>query len=293
MRLPLFLPGVVFLVTVVLPAGADDPAERVLRSEALTVRFDEIGRIRGARFFRDASEHPVTAETRILGCRFNDEVEATSLPGGGLRFVKRFATLDNDLGELWKGTVVERFMPHEDGIRWEVEIRGEGAPWSTPVETRIHWPDAERSLFWTAWGDPRPDGGDWIDPLRPGPFRDRAFLYGGRHAHKDPNTFALPMASLLDPARDDGLTVALSPEDLVLNLRMRTTRDGDLIFAREHHRIDANRAVCFALDLVAHPADWRGGVQWARPSLSRIFRSARTRSPRHGRVRRLLHPLPV
>jgi hypothetical protein len=66
----------------------------------------------------------------------------------------------------------------------------------------------------------------------------------------------------LDARQDVGLSVVLSPEDLILDLKMETAADGSLIFHRANHRISNKNIVRFALDLVAHPADWRSGLGW-------------------------------
>ncbi len=59
-----------------------------------------------------------------------------------------------------------------------------------------------------------------------------------------------------------GLSLALSPADRVIELDLVTTRQGELVFSRSNNRIAKDRPVRFAMDLVAHPADWRAGLAW-------------------------------
>ena len=235
-----------------------EPAQYTLSAQNLEVRLSENGRVVGIVAGPQGAEKPVTAETLLAGCRLQGAVRAASIGRGAVEFEKLFVS---EAGTR-SAVVVERFVPCKDSIRWEVEVRGTKEPWSTPIETRLHWPEPARSAFWTAWGDPRPEGGGWADPLQPGPWRDREFLYGGHHPYKDPNTFALPLASILDRSEESGMSLVLSPEDLILTMKMATTAQGALTFSRENHRLCEDNVVRFAADLTAHPADWRGGVGW-------------------------------
>ncbi|MDD2764869.1 MAG: hypothetical protein PHE83_12950 [Opitutaceae bacterium] len=70
------------------------------------------------------------------------------------------------------------------------------------------------------------------------------------------------MASILEADRDVGLSLVLSPQDLLLDLTLSNTSDGGLTFHRLCHRISSKTPVCFAADLVPHEADWRGGLRW-------------------------------
>ena len=135
-------------------------------------------------------------------------------------------------------------------------------PWSTPIETRLAWPDAGHTKFWTAWGDSRVGkAAGWQDPLEPATWEKRDLSYGGR-SHKESQAFSLPLATSLDETKDLGMSVVASPEDLILEMRLRTTKDGHLTFSRANHRISSSRPVRFALDLTPHAADWRSGVAW-------------------------------
>ena len=238
-------------------ASAAEPPKFDVVSGTLGVRLSADGKIESLRFAGDVAGRPWTAETALAGCRQEPDVRATRLDGG-VQFTKTFVHKKTQQRAL----LVERFLPQKDSIRWECEIRGEGAPWSTPLETRFRCADAEQTRFWTTWGDRRLTGEGWSDPLQPASWSNRVFSYGGVYPEKDRNAFSVPLACILDAERDVGLSVVLSPEDLILDLKMETTGEGDLVFCRANHRISGKNAVRFALDLVAHPADWRGGLAW-------------------------------
>jgi len=138
-------------------------------------------------------------------------------------------------------------------------VVGMGDPWSVPIETIIEWPEPARARFWTAWGDPRVEQArEWSDPLEPVPFLDRQLRYGSTTFQRS-DGFCLPLATVLEAADDLGVTVALSPEDLLLDMDLRVTAGGGIVFSRTKHRISASSPVRFSMDIVSHAADWRGG----------------------------------
>ncbi|MBI4892934.1 MAG: hypothetical protein HY821_20085 [Acidobacteria bacterium] len=180
-------------------------------------------------------------------------------------------------GAARQARVTERFSAGRNSIRWEVEIRGDGAPWTAPVHTRIGYPAAAGTKFWTAWSDPvaPPDGKPlkkWSDPLRLRPPETRRLWYGAPYfTYGQPgigfcpfsgDLLAMPIASYFEPARDFGLSVVLSPEGEWFDLTLDTTAQGQSDFARHYHRLGGGAVMRFALDLAVHEADWRGGLRW-------------------------------
>ena len=77
-------------------------------------------------------------------------------------------------------TLVERFRPTADSIRWEIELTSAGPPWSTAISTQLHYPATPQSRFWTAWSDPEHRSDGWRDPLVLMPFADRSWSYQGK-----------------------------------------------------------------------------------------------------------------
>ena len=53
--------------------------------------------------------------------------------------------------------MVERFIPTKDPVRWEIDLDGQGPPWTTAIQTRLRFAKPEAKKFWTTWGDSRQD----------------------------------------------------------------------------------------------------------------------------------------
>jgi hypothetical protein len=101
---------------------------------------------------------------------------------------------------------------------------------------------------------------------------ERKFFYGAPPFDRNdngtgylptsPELISIPLATFAEPASDAALSVVLSPADLLLDMTLNTAADGSLVFSRLSHRIGAGRPIRFALDLVPHEADWRGGLRF-------------------------------
>ena len=104
-------------------------------------------------------------------------------------------------------------------------------------------------------------------------FRDRTFYYGSvplRYARATNywympifnDVFCIPMATVAEEGNDVGMSIALSPDDTLLDMTMDTTAAGGIKFSRLFRRITEQAPVDFAMDLTAHEPDWRGGLRW-------------------------------
>lgn len=232
-----------------------------VRSSRLTVGLNEHGEIDELILRPEPGKkvtRKVTGRTVLVGCSVRQS-EARKLADGSLEFRK---ALIYDRGAQ-ACLLRERFMPTASGsIRWEIEILGEGGPWSTPIETHLVWPVAAETKFWTTCGDSRPEGASgWNDPLIPAVFAERKLSYGGKTVEGG-QAFSVPVATVLEAGNDAGLSLALSPADVVPEMNLMTTPEGSIVFSRLYNRISKERTARFTLDLVAHPADWRGGLGW-------------------------------
>jgi hypothetical protein len=235
-------------------AATEDGAPIEVHSGGLTVKLSADGRVISAKLGENRLPRTLTAETLLAGCRIDGKTTVKTL-ADGVEFVKPLvhdATKNRCL-------LVERFLPGKESIRWEIEIRGQGGPWTTDIATRLQYPDAQNACFWTAWSDPDQHGG-WQDPLVFRPFADRLWNYNGGPG--EPNLVAVPLVTIVEPAGDLGLSLVLSPEDILLDQQLKTTVAGGLTWTRSKYRIGADRPLRFAMDLVTHPADWRGGLRW-------------------------------
>ena len=225
-----------------------------VRSKALTVRLSDEGRIVEAELGRNHLRRAMTAETLLAGCR-PDGKTTVQRRADGVAFIKPL------VHEASKNRclLVERFLAGPESIRWEIDIRGQGGPWTTDIATRLEYPTAPNARFWTAWSDPDQHDG-WQDPLVFRPFADRLWNYNG--GPSDPNVVAVPIMTIVEPAADLGLSLILSPEDILLDQGLKTTAAGSLTWTRSKYRIAAARPLHFAMDLATHPADWRSGLAW-------------------------------
>ena len=160
----------------------------------------------------------------MAGCRGKKRFASQRLAGGGVEFEKRFV----DKTGRHRGILVERFLPTKDSIRWELEVRGQGrtvehadrnepelaASRAEPLLDRLGRSPARRQRL-----DESPASGRMARP--------RVFLRRTQSYFKEPGTFSLPLATILDEKRDAGLSLVLSPDDLVLTMKMRTTKQGN------------------------------------------------------------------
>jgi hypothetical protein len=190
-----------------------------------------------------------------------------------------------------KVQLTERFRPTATSVRWELELSPGGEPWTTRIETQLHYPVSSGVRFWTAWSDPeRHETGksagmaqekEWRDPLVAMPVKDLKLWYGATpFRYEEPllgfipsggDLFAIPLATFLEPAKDAGFSVVLSPRDTLLDLGLESTAGGDLTFSRLHHRLGGPQPVQFSLDLITHEADWRGGLRWMTSEYPEYF----------------------
>ena len=128
-------------------------------------------------------------------------------------------------------------------------------------------PDSKRD----EWGQPV-SAYEWSDPLIPMPFTNSTFYYGAPPVtYENPriayipiqhNLICIPMCTMLEEKDNTGLTIALSPEDNIIDMDMKTKEDGSISFERLHNRISEESTVSFSLDLVAGQSDWRQSLQW-------------------------------
>ena len=59
-----------------------------------------------------------------------------------------------------------------------------------------------------------------------------------------------------------GFSLALDPGDSVIEIDLNTDAQGEIVFSRTNSRISKDRPVRFAMDLIAHAADWRAALGW-------------------------------
>jgi hypothetical protein len=238
------------------PNGIVEPVKYLLTSPNLQVGLSSQGSIVSARIGKSKLPMALRCGTLLRGCTRAGAVTSRQTPGGGVEFRMREKDDQNQCCD-----VVERFAPDGSSIRWTTEICGIGAPWSTSVETRIGYPASAGTRFWAPWSSPDRSS-DWKNPLVLRPMVSASWKYGSSPA--DPDYISLPIATIAEPATDSGLSAVFSPADTYLDTALHTTASGTLRFARYNYRISAARPLQFTVNLVAHEADWRGGLRWMR-----------------------------
>ncbi len=248
----------------------------------LVVQLNASGEIAGCLVGQQKLGWPVTGGTRLAGCRPEGQPLARELPGGGWLFTRKW------IGQPGHAcTVTDQFTPAGNSVRWEVDIAGEGAPWSTVIETCLRTAP-ENTALWAPWSDPRMGakvlppadsalvppgaGGNWADPLQPRPFAEATLWYGAPPFRYDNPRIAfcpfsgdllcIPLATLSRERDGVGLSLALSPVDPILDLALSVKAAGELAFQRSFLRLSDQAHVRFAADLTAHEAGWRGGLRW-------------------------------
>jgi hypothetical protein len=116
------------------------------------------------------------------------------------------------------------------------------------------------------------EGLNWSDPLVLVPFSSRVYWYGAppweqanQHVNFcpfDPDVISIPAMCVIDEAARTGFSIVLDPGDLILDMTVEVTADGRITFKRLHHKITANDANEFSLDLVFHEPGWRASMAW-------------------------------
>jgi len=171
-----------------------------------------------------------------------------------------------------KCMLADRFTADGGSLRWEIDIKGYGSPWTTPIDTVLTWPNVSHFKFWTAWqdpvqGHPSTHMGDsdfaWVDPLEPQPFRNRTWTYG-----EAPDTnwwsgdvFTVPLLMILKPG-GRALSVIQAPGDFMPEASLVSSSEGSVVLCRSQRRLGEGRTVRFSMNLVSGPADVRDPLRW-------------------------------
>jgi hypothetical protein len=249
----------------------------------LTLRLDTNGEIVGLKIGKDGREVPFSGGTRLVQCGQMHPSQVQRLPDGAVLVTR---IVEDSNGNAC--SISDRFSPTADSIRWDVDIYGEGKPWSTSIITGLRWPVTKNTKYWTTWSDPdmtargwrEPsiDRPPWHDPLEARAFADTARWYGGNPIVIEPpisgDSFSVPLLSILEPDCGTGFSFIHSPEDSVFQMRLVTAADGHIEFQHRYHRLGAGNHVRFSMDLVGHAADWRGGLAWMSKRYADYFEPA-------------------
>jgi len=242
-------------------------AKYEVSAPGITARIDSQGKLVNFLAGGRKLEWPLTGRTRMAGCHLAGDI-AVSKTGGSYSFTRKLA---NASGHAC--TVTDRFSPTPDSIRWEIEISGNGTPWSTDILTELEYPTTTETRFWTAWSDPEHQTEGWRDPRVLMPFSNTRWSYSNLQfmSPTKGDFFAIPLLTVAEPATDTGISLIISPEDTLLDLWLQTRGNGSMRLTRQKHRLGGGNIVKFSMDIVAHEAGWSGGLRWMTERYPQFF----------------------
>ncbi|MEN6534427.1 MAG: hypothetical protein ABFD89_12235, partial [Bryobacteraceae bacterium] len=240
--------GMLAAVALFCIADASAAENLTVRSGALAVEVSVEGHIVAVRSGQHRLRRAVDSSTVLAG--FTEEGTAVTrrVAEGGVEVARSLV----DASKARRCRLVERLTPGRESIRWEIEIQGSGTPWTTAIQTHLRYPATPGVRFWTAWSDPenqnvapqRRPVAKWNDPLAARPLNQLKYFYGTPiFTYEDPNPrvsplcgdlLSIPIATFMEPNRDFGVSLILSPEDDLLDLTLATDGNGGIEFARYH-----------------------------------------------------------
>ena len=262
------------------------PTKFRVRAPGLEIELSEEGEIVGVTLGSAGLRRALRGSTALAHGTNAGGAAARELTGGGVEFTRQIVHAPS--GQ--RAALTERFLPAKDSVRWEIEIRGAAEPWSTGIETRLHWPVSNSTRFWTAWEDPEQKRDVWRDPLVLRPLVNKRLWYGAARWDEElsgpgyqPNRgdgFVIPLLTLAEPEQGGALSLVLSPEDPLLELTLTVRQDGAFVFSRNDHRLSQTNTVRFAHGLgrarsrlarraAVDDAALRGVLPSAKPARSR------------------------
>jgi len=263
-----FFSVILFLLFEQIAYGTTQNAGTAVRSGPLTVYISANAEITEVRLANRRLTRAVRGSTVLEGCTAQGGVAKRKLAGDGVEFRRQMVHRATN----HKVQLTERFTSAPNSVRWELELSPGGEPWTTPVQTQFSYPVSSGVRFWTAWSDPEQQENGWRDPLVAMPLRDLKLWYGAPPFRYDEpllgfipfrgDLFSIPLATFLEPEKDVGFSIVLSPRDTLLDLSLETTAGGNLTFSRLFHRLSGTQPVQFSLDLITHEDDWRGALRW-------------------------------
>ncbi len=255
---------VLCLIACVVAGGAAvaglPPSQSVVAARGLTLQIDAMGRISGGTVGEGKLPMVVSGGSALEGFTTVGTAAVQSRAGGGCEITRRMEDARKRVCR-----VTDRFTPAESSIRWEMEVVSDARkPWTAPLELVLKTEAKPSSRFWTAWvngtvssNNSISDGTNWGDPLAPMALMDRTWKYGNGRG-----SICIPIASVLEPKSDTGLSLVLSPEQPLLLAELSNNPDGTFLFRHKLLRLGGGKRVKLTADIVAHEADWRGGLRW-------------------------------
>ncbi|MCK9413529.1 MAG: hypothetical protein M0Q53_14610 [Prolixibacteraceae bacterium] len=259
-----------------------------IREAGIALQFSENGEITGLLLGESKIPFLISGGTLLDGLTVRGKVVMEYLKkNGSYKFTR---TVADSLGHTCTQTDV--FTPDKGSIRWEVAISSDDSPWTTAIISRMKCARPQETLIWAPWGSADFSGtvstpklselikkgktmesGGWSDPLVPVGFLDRNWHYGNvaQICPIADDFVALPLFTLLVPESDLGLSLVLAPDDVLLNMDLSVSDNGQFQYTRSNYRIGSGRTLIFTMYLVPHEASWRGGLRFLTQRYPRYF----------------------
>lgn len=102
------------------------------------------------------------------------------------------------------------------------------------------------------------------------------------YSWNDGQSYVLPLVSVMDPAKDSALTLALPPDVNIPHLQVAWSGARVLCLRMEHRGIGGGRPTTIRLLLYAHPADYRSVLKAYAEDFPAYFRPPLARGPYEG-----------
>jgi hypothetical protein len=247
-------------LTVSAQINTSDASYKV-KSGEITLQLTKTGEIAGLFIGKSQTSWIISGGTELKGLHISGVGSVKSVQKHGACMFTR--TMEDVAGHTC--VVTDIFTPGKGSIRWDISITSNDTPWTTAIITRMKWVQPEEKRIWAAWSDPNhSDEKEWHNPFVFLPFSDQQWTYGNqKQSTPEYGDFvSIPMFSIIDPNQDKAVSMILSPEDHLLNLQLAEMKTGDIQFSREKNRIGKGAPIHFTMDIVAHEADWRGGLRF-------------------------------
>ena len=230
---------------------------QVVSVPGLALHFDPQGNITNCTLGAGSLPRAITGGSIVEGFTTAGTVVVNPTPNGGIEFIRAIRNARNEFC-----TLTDRFLPTMDSIRWELHVVSTNACWTTPLDLRLQYPVTGTTRFWAPWTY----GDDWMDPLIVRPPGAGAWTYGGNR-----NSICIPVASVMEPDYDIGLSLVISPAQPLLQVVLSETAEGAMQFQHNLLRLGNGNDVTFTADIIAHEADWRGGLRWMTGKFPEFF----------------------
>ena len=180
------------------------------------------------------------------------KVEAAG--AGKVTVSSRLEPLNLNLSQQWTGTA--------SGLVWDLTFEGEGqrAGYEVTIDLPVLSPDLR---IFTPSNDPLTDLAT-LPTYRPVPYAHMGWDTG--------QAYVLPLVTVMDPASDQALTVALPPDHNIPHFQVEWIAAKTLRLTLAHRAMGGDKPASLRLLFYAHAADYRGTLRAYSDDFPEYFR---------------------